>query len=114
MGWTMLRRLHRKWTAAADVSEGQIAAVIWCATYVLPFVAVYLREFLLPLSAGTARCGGGGRDGGRILGFEWLRFLIVLGGIISAFGMFNALVMSYSRLPLAMARDGMLPKVFAN
>ncbi|PWT81023.1 MAG: amino acid transporter, partial [Acidobacteria bacterium] len=28
------------------------------------------------------------------------------------FGMFNALVMSYSRLPLAMAWDGMLPKVF--
>jgi amino acid transporter len=27
--------------------------------------------------------------------------------------MFNALVMSYSRLPLAMAQDGMLPKVFA-
>jgi len=26
--------------------------------------------------------------------------------------MFNALVMSYSRLPLAMARDGMLPKIF--
>jgi amino acid transporter len=26
--------------------------------------------------------------------------------------MFNALVMSYSRLPLAMAQDGMLPKVF--
>ena len=32
--------------------------------------------------------------------------------MISAFGMFNALVMSYSRLPLAMAQDGMLPKVF--
>jgi amino acid transporter len=31
---------------------------------------------------------------------------------MSAFGMFNALVMSYSRLPLAMARDGMLPKIF--
>ena len=29
---------------------------------------------------------------------------------MSAFGMFNALVLSYSRLPLAMARDGMLPK----
>jgi amino acid transporter len=50
--------------------------------------------------------------GGKILGFEWLRFLIVLGGLMSAFGMFNVLVMSYSRLPLAMARDGMLPKVF--
>jgi amino acid transporter len=32
--------------------------------------------------------------------------------MISAFGMFNALVMSYSRLPLAMAQDGMLPSVF--
>jgi len=31
---------------------------------------------------------------------------------MSGFGMFNALVMSYSRLPLAMAQDGMLPKVF--
>src|SRR5437867_1375472 len=33
--------------------------------------------------------------------------------MMSAFGMFNALVMSYSRLPLARARDGMLPRVFA-
>jgi len=32
--------------------------------------------------------------------------------MFSAFGMFNALVMSYSRLPLAMAQDGMLPKFF--
>jgi amino acid transporter len=32
--------------------------------------------------------------------------------MISAFGMFNALVMSYSRLPLAMAQDGMLPAIF--
>jgi amino acid transporter len=32
--------------------------------------------------------------------------------MMSGFGMFNALVMSYSRLPLAMALDGMLPKVF--
>jgi amino acid transporter len=32
--------------------------------------------------------------------------------MISGFGMFNALVMSYSRLPLAMAQDGMLPSVF--
>src|SRR5260370_42338029 len=51
--------------------------------------------------------------GGKLLGMEWRRFLIVLGGMMSAFGMFNALVMSYSRLPLAMAREGMLPRVFA-
>jgi amino acid transporter len=38
---------------------------------------------------------------------------LVLGGLISAFGMLNALVMSYSRLPLAMAQDRMLPRSFA-
>ena len=32
--------------------------------------------------------------------------------MVSAFGMFNALVMSYSRLPLAMAQDGLLPSFF--
>ena len=37
------------------------------------------------------------------------RVALVLGGMMSAFGMFNALVMSYSRLPLAMAQDRMLP-----
>ncbi|HEV2715059.1 MAG TPA: amino acid permease, partial [Terriglobales bacterium] len=42
-----------------------------------------------------------------------LRIALVLGGMMSGFGMFNALVMSYSRLPLAMAQDGMLPRVFA-
>jgi amino acid transporter len=48
-----------------------------------------------------------------MLGGPLLRIGLVAGGMISAFGMFNALVMSYSRLPLAMAQDGMLPKVFA-
>ena len=44
---------------------------------------------------------------------NWLRVALVLGGMMSGFGMFNALVMSYSRLPLAMAQDGMLPPIFA-
>jgi amino acid transporter len=47
-----------------------------------------------------------------MLGGPLLRIALILGGMISGFGMFNALVMSYSRLPLAMAQDGMLPKVF--
>src|SRR5246500_5827259 len=91
-----------------------IAAVILVSlTYVLPFVAVYFTG----VPASTFGEDGswaaiGGLIGGKLLGFEWLRFLIVLGGMMSAFGMFNALVMSYSRLPLAMARDGMLPKIF--
>jgi len=48
-----------------------------------------------------------------MLGGPLLRVGLALGGMISGFGMFNALVMSYSRLPLAMAQDGMLPRVFA-
>jgi len=47
------------------------------------------------------------------LGGSWLRAFVVAGAMLSAFGMFNALVMSYSRLPLAMAQDGMLPRLFA-
>jgi amino acid transporter len=34
--------------------------------------------------------------------------------MISEFGTFNSLVMSYSRLPVAMAEDGHLPKIFAS
>jgi amino acid transporter len=95
--------------------KAMIAAVVLVSlTYVLPFVAVY---FMGIPAASFAEDGSwasvAGMVGGKILGFEWLRFFVVLGGMMSAFGMFNALVMSYSRLPLAMARDGMLPKIFA-
>jgi amino acid transporter len=94
--------------------KAMIAAVVLVAlSYVLPFLAVYFTG--IPASAfgsDGAWAGVAGLVGGKILGFEWLRFAIVLGGMMSAFGMFNALVMSYSRLPLAMARDGMLPKFF--
>jgi amino acid transporter len=33
--------------------------------------------------------------------------------MVSSFGQFNALLMSYSRLPLAMANDGLLPRFFS-
>jgi amino acid transporter len=95
--------------------KAMIAAVVLVSlTYVLPFLAVYFAG--IPATA-FAEDGSwatvAGLIGGKVLGFEWLRFFVVLGGMMSAFGMFNALVMSYSRLPLAMARDGMLPKIFA-
>ena len=94
--------------------RAMIAAVILVAlSYVLPFAAVYLTGAPSSLFGEDGSWASvAGALGGRIAGFEWLRFLIVLGGMMSAFGMFNALVMSYSRLPLAMARDGMLPRVF--
>src|SRR5713101_3019234 len=115
MGWdnasTIAQEVERP---QRTYPKAMIAAVILVAlTYVLPFVAVYAAG--IP-STRFGEDGSwatvAGAVGGKLLGFEWMRFLIVVGGMMSAFGMFNALVMSYSRLPLAMARDGMLPMFF--
>jgi amino acid transporter len=116
MGWdnasTIAQEVERP---QRTYPKAMIAAVVLVAlTYVLPFLAVYFSG--IPASAfgsDGAWADVAGIIGGKFLGFEWLRFLIVLGGMMSGFGMFNALVLSYSRLPLAMARDGMLPKFFA-
>ncbi len=116
MGWdnasTVAQEVERP---QRTYPKAMIAAVVLVTiTYVLPFLAVRLAG--IPSSAFEAEGAWAtvaGVIGGKILGIEWLRALIVMGGMMSAFGMFNALVMSYSRLPLAMARDGMLPKIFA-
>ena len=81
-----------------------VAVCIVAASYVLPFAAMWMTG-LKP----TAWETGSWADIAGLLGGPLLRIGVVLGGMMSAFGMFNALVMSYSRLPLAMAQDGMLP-----
>jgi amino acid transporter len=89
--------------------RAMIAAVILVLlTYILPVLAVYVTG--VPASAFET---GSWADLAGLIGGNWLRVALVLGGMMSGFGMFNALVMSYSRLPLAMAQDGMLPRVFA-
>jgi amino acid transporter len=116
MGWdnasTIAQEVERP---RKTYPRAMIAAVILVSlTYVLPFLAVYLTG--LPASAFNeegAWASIAGTIGGTIGGVAWLRFMVTLGGMMSAFGMFNALVLSYSRLPLAMARDGMLPPIFA-
>jgi amino acid transporter len=115
MGWdnasTIAQEVERP---QRTYPRAMIAAVVLVAlTYVLPFAAVYLTGVPSSVFGGDGSWAAvAGAIGGKFMGIEWLRFLIVLGGMISAFGMFNALVLSYSRLPLAMARDGMLPKFF--
>ena len=110
-------------TIAAEVRRPQrtypramlLAVIVVAASYVLPFAAMWLTG--IPSSAfetgSWADLAGlmGGLVGGPLVARAF-RVALVLGGMMSAFGMFNALVMSYSRLPLAMAQDGMLPSVF--
>ena len=48
-------------------------------------------------------------DIGQRLGGSGVGIAIALGGALCGIGMFNALVLSHSRLPLAMVRDGLLP-----
>jgi amino acid transporter len=47
------------------------------------------------------------------IGGRWLGVAVVAGGMLCGLGMMNALVLSYSRVPMAMAEDGMLPRVLA-
>jgi amino acid transporter len=102
-------------TIAAEVERPQrtypramlVAVCIVAVSYVLPFAAMWMTGL-----KATAWETGSWADIAGLLGGPLLRIGVVLGGIISAFGMFNALVMSYSRLPLAMAQDGMLPGIF--
>src|SRR5690242_17477070 len=83
------------------------AVVIVALSYVIPVVAMWMTGL-----SSSAWETGFWADIAGMLGGPLLRVGLALGGMISGFGMFNALVMSYSRLPLAMAQDGMLPQVF--
>jgi amino acid transporter len=83
------------------------AVVIVALSYIVPVAAMWMTG-LAPSAWDT----GFWSDAAGMLGGPLLRVGLALGGMISGFGMFSALVMSYSRLPLAMAQDGLLPKVF--
>jgi amino acid transporter len=48
---------------------------------------------------------------GHIAG-HWAEVSVAVAGMICGLGMFNALALSYSRLPYAMAKERMLPKAF--
>lgn len=82
--------------------------------------ALVTLTYVLPL-AGAAIAGisvarfqtGEWSDAAVAIGGNWLGIAVSIGGVITGVGMFNALVMSYSRLPLAMAEDCMLPRPLA-
>ena len=85
-----------------------LTIVLAAAGYVIP-IAAMSRTGISPDQWTT---GSWATLGGTVAG-HWLVIAIVVGGMVASFGQFNALLMSYSRLPLAMAEDGFLPQVFA-
>ncbi|WP_263378839.1 APC family permease [Granulicella paludicola] len=101
-------------TIAQEVEEPQRnypramvgAAALVAVTYILPLAAVGLAG----LSADTFSTGAW-TDAAKTLAGPALAMAVVLGGLINGSGMFNALMLSYTRVPFAMAEDGLMPKV---
>ena len=110
MGWdnasTVAGEVERPARAYPRAMAGALALV--AVTYLVP-VAAAARAGIDP-SAWTT---GSWADVGRRLGGPALSVAVVAGGAVSAFAMFNALVLSYSRVPFALAEDGLLPRAFA-
>ena len=83
----------------------------------LPLVTVVYLLSVLPVLAvtpWTAWTDGAWPDlATRVVG-PWLGRWIALGGMVSAFALFNALLLAYSRIPLVLAQDGLLPAALAS
>jgi amino acid transporter len=84
------------------------ATMLVAVTYILPLLAIALTGLPVKSFATGDWATAAATIGGPLLGIA-----IVAGGAISGIGMFNALVMSYTRLPMAMAEDDMLPELLA-
>jgi amino acid transporter len=84
------------------------AALLVAVTYILPLAALALSGLSVQSFSTGDWMTAANTIGGPLLGLA-----VVAGGAICGVGMFNALMMSYTRLPMAMAEDGMLPRVVA-
>jgi amino acid transporter len=102
-------------TVARDVENPQrnypramiAAATLTAFTYILPLTAMAVAG-LSPQGFST----GSWTTAAGAVGGPLLALAVVAGGVICGLGMFNALAMSYARLPIAMSADGLLPHIF--
>jgi amino acid transporter len=102
-------------TVAQEVDDPQrnypramlAAAALVALTYILPLLAVAL----FGLDPGQFSTGAW-TDAARAIAGPALGIAVVCGGMINGAGMFNPLMMSYTRLPFAMAEDHQLPGLF--
>ena len=87
--------------------------------FALPLVTVgYFVPLLTALGASdwtTWSDGGWPQIAAAVAGKagRWIAIWIALGGMVSALALFNALLLSYSRIPFVLAGDGLLPRPLA-
>jgi amino acid transporter len=101
-------------TVAGEVENPQrnypramlVAAALVAFCYLIP-VGAAAKAGIDPINWSTGAWATVGHE----LGGRWLELAIVVGGMICGLGMTNALLLSYTRVPYAMALDGMLPRV---
>jgi amino acid transporter len=98
-----------------DASRSYPRALAWA----LPFVTLgYFVPLLTALGATdwTTWTEGGwpqiAASAAGTVGY-WIAIWIALGGMVSALALFNALLLSYSRIPFVLASDGLLPQALA-
>ncbi len=109
MGWdnasTVANEVENPQRTYPRVMLLTLAAIF--VSYVIPVLAVWH----LHVQAEIWSTGSWASIASIVVG-PWLGLTLVAAAMISEFGTFNSLVMSYSRLPVAMAEDGHLPALF--
>ncbi len=109
MGWDNLSTIAGEVEAPQRTySRAMFGAVLLViVSYIIPVAAV--AHTRIDPNRWTT---GGWVDIGRIVGGETLAVAIAVAGVIGAIGSFGALMLSFTRLPLVMAEDGYLPRIF--
>ena len=88
------------------------ATTLVALSYIIPLAAVGLTGMPADtFSTGSWTDAARSLGGPGILGAA-LALAVVIGGMLNGAGIFNALVMSYTRVPYALAEEGLLPAVF--
>jgi amino acid transporter len=103
--------------ATTYAGEVENAARTYIKAIVVAFCAVlgvYAITVLVMQGSGidAATLGNGGFPVlGELIGGRWLGSAIAIGGLASALGLYNAVLLSVSRVPEVMAADRMLPQI---
>lgn len=118
MGWDNASTIAREVeNPRRNYILAMLAAVLTVAvSYVVPVAVVQVAgipasTFVTGAWVAAARMVASPVVGARLA--AWLAMAVVAGGALTGMAIFNALTLSYARVPAAMASDGLLPAVLA-